>query len=498
MNQMSMGTQVAKLFRFFSIVIMTVSLFACGGGGGSAGSAGSVSGGSVDSQSPNGKIQLSLVDQAGVESSHISGSSGLLAKAKITNSSGASVGPGVIVTFTLEGAIAVLSSTAGTALTGSDGIATIGMKAGVGTGAGTLTASAVLVGTTSVSAKATFDVSSPNATPVAINFVAAVPSDKSIVIKGAGGILRSEVALLTFAVVDSSNLGIANVKVNFSMLPGTDVVLGASNGITDPSGKVTVTVSSGNSVTTVVVNATVDGTLINTKSDTIAVTTGLVNNAHFDIYPEKLNLEAFNIAGIENKITAFLADANGGVVADGMPVAFTTDSGAIVGDDGTKDTARCLTKNGACSVIWRSQAPFSSTPTVFATVSNGVVVLAKSTQFTANASYGMFVGLPVTVNFLCTTPPAPQSFDFSIVDQNGYSMPTGTTFTPLDLTNVTATVFPATVTAKAAVSLGGTGHSITITPKASCAAGDKGHLFLELTSPKGSKSGAIRIDIVYQ
>ncbi|MDO8650556.1 MAG: hypothetical protein Q7K33_04615 [Candidatus Berkelbacteria bacterium] len=494
MNQTSMGCHVAKLFRFFSAILLIALLTACGGGGGSAGS---VSGGSGVSQTPNGKIQLSLLDQAGVTSSHISSSSGLLAKATLTNSSGAPVGPGVLVTFVVVGSDATLSSTNGTTLTDSNGVAIIGLKPGVGTGAGTLTASAIIVGTAVVTASTTFDVK-PNATPVAINFVAAVPSDKSIVIKGAGGILRSEVALLTFAVVDASNTGIADVKVNFSMLPGTDVVLGASTGITDPSGKVTVTVSSGSSVTTVVVNATVNGTSINTKSDTIAVTTGLVSNAHFDIYPEKLNLEAFNIAGIENKITAFLADANGGVVADGMPVAFTTDSGAIVGDDGTKDTARCLTKNGACSVIWRSQAPFSATPTVFATVSNGLIVLAKSTQFTANASYGMFVGLPVTVNFLCATPPAPKSFDFSIVDQNGYSMPTGTTFTPLDMTNVTATVFPATVTAKAAVSLGGTGHSITITPKASCVAGDKGHLFLELTSPKGSKSGATRIDIVYQ
>ncbi len=496
MNQTFMGCHVAKLFRFFSAILLIALLNACGGGGGSAGS---VSSGSGVSQTPNGKIQLSLLDQAGVTSSHLSSSSGLTANATLTNSSGAPVGPGVLVTFTVEGSDATLSSTNGTTLTNSNGVAIIGLKPGVGTGAGILTASAAIVGTTVVTASTTFDVTPPNATPVAINFVAVEPSDKSIVIKGAGGISRSEVALLTFAVVDASNAGIANVKVNFSMLPGTDVVLGASTKVTDLSGKVTVTVSSGSSVTTVVVNATVNGTGINTKSDTIAVTTGLVSNAHFDIYPEKLNLEAFNIAGVENKITAFLADANGGVVANGMAVVFTTDGGAIVGDEGSKDTARCLTKNGSCSVTWRSQAPFSATPTVFATVSSGAAVLIKSTQFTANASYGMFVGLPATVNFVCTTPSAPpQPFNFSIVDQNGYSMPTGTTFTPLDMTNVTATVFPATVTAKAAVSLGGTGHSITFTPKGSCVAGDKGHLFLELTSPKGSKSGTTRIDIVYQ
>ncbi|MDO9194565.1 MAG: hypothetical protein Q7U12_16835, partial [Undibacterium sp.] len=375
------------------------------------------------------------------------------------------------------------------------GIAIIGLKAGVGTGAGTITASAIVVGTVAVMANATFDVSSPaNAIPVAINFVTAVPSDKSIVLKGTGGISRSEVALLTFAVVDATNTGIPNTKVNFSLLPVGDVILGAASGTTDPSGNVSVTVSSGTTVTSVVVTATVDSNaVIKTKSDTITVTTGTVSTAHFDIYPEKLNLEAFNIAGIENKITAFLADANGGVVADGVPVVFTTTAGAIVGDGGTTATARCLTKNGTCFVTWRSQAPFSPTPIVTATVSDGNVNLVKTTGFTANASYGHFLGLPSSVTFSSCVE---QSINFRIVDDNGYSMPTDTEFAPADVTNVTVSVFPDKVTAKAVVEIGGTLHTMTIKPTAGCAKGD-GHFYLELKSPKGAKSGTTRINIIY-
>ncbi|MEO6352163.1 MAG: hypothetical protein ABIO19_00325, partial [Burkholderiaceae bacterium] len=52
--------------------------------------------------------------------------------------------------------------------------------------------------------------------PVAINFVAAVPADKSIVIKGAGGNGRTESALLTFMVVDKANVGVSDIKVNFT------------------------------------------------------------------------------------------------------------------------------------------------------------------------------------------------------------------------------------------------------------------------------------------
>jgi hypothetical protein len=496
MKKTYMGCHVTKLFRYISAVLLASLLSACGGGGGSSGSV--PGGGSTVPQYPDGKISLSLVDQTtGVPGTVVSVSGSLLAKATVTDSKGAPV-LGIVVTFSLSNGTATLSNTVGTALTGTDGVATIGVI-GALAGAGELAASAIAVGTTTIRATNTFQVGPPpKAIPVALNFVAAFPSDNSIVIKGTGGISRSEVAKLTFAVVDAAGNGIPDVKVNFSLLPIGDVVLCATTLFTGPDGKVFVTVSSGSTVTSVVVTAVVDSNAaIKTKSDTITVTTGTVSTAHFDIYPEKLNLEAFNIAGIENKITAFLADANGGVVADGVPVVFTTTAGAIVGDGGTTANARCLTKNGTCSVTWRSQAPFSPTPIVTATVSDGSLNLVKTTGFTANGSYGKFVGLPATVTFTAgATTCIPQTFNFMVEDLNGDSMPTGTTMGPLDVTNVTATIFPATVAAKAAVQIGGTSHTLTITPTALCPTG-KGHFFLELKSPSGAISAATKINIVY-
>lgn len=493
-DQFSKRFAVGKIFRVALAAVVLSVLSACGGGGGSAGSTGGSGGSGGTGTTNNGSIQLSLVDQAGTPSNLISGSAGLLAKAVVTNSSGGSVGPGVLVTFSLDGTIAALSATSGTALTGSDGVATMGLKAAIGTGAGTLTASAIVVGTTAVTKQATFSVNAPpNAKPAALNFVTAVPNDKSIVIKGTGGISRSEVALVTFSVVDGSNVGIPNVKVNFSLLQGIDVVLGATSGVSDPSGKVTVAVNSGSSVTTVRVIATVNDTTITTLSDTITVSTGSVDNKHFNIYPENINVEAFNHAGIENKITAYLGDGSGGPVSDNTAVVFTTDGGAIIGDDGKTDTARCLTKNGACTVVWRSQDPFLASPTIFATASNGIAVLAKSTGFVANSSFGHFVGLPATITFSTCTP---QSFQFTVVGENGYSMPTGTTMPPSDVTNVAATVFPPTVSARADGAQAGTTHTLTVTPTTACPKG-AGHFFLELTTPKGDKSGIKKIDIVY-
>jgi hypothetical protein len=137
MNHSGKRLAVGKLFRSLFAVTLVAILSACGGGGGSAGSTGGSGSGSGSGSAVNGKIQVQLFDSAGLENNRISGTAGLNAKAVVTNSSGGSVGKGVLVTFTLDNAIAVLSSTVGTALTGDDGVANIGLKSGVGSGAGT-------------------------------------------------------------------------------------------------------------------------------------------------------------------------------------------------------------------------------------------------------------------------------------------------------------------------------------------------------------------------
>jgi hypothetical protein len=483
---------VGKLFRIALAAVVLSVLSACGGGGGSAGSSGSTGGSGGTVNTNNGSILLSLVDQAGTPSNLLSGSAGLLAKAVVTNSSGGSVGPGVLVTFSLDGTIAALSATSGTALTGSDGVATMGLKAATGTGAGTLTASAVAVGTTAITKSVTFEVKAPaNATPTSIKFSSAVPADTSIVIKGAGGNGRSEVAILTFTVVDKTDLGISNVKVNFSIPANTPVVLGASSGFTDPAGKITVAVNSGDTPVSVAVTATVDGTTIFTKSDTVAVTTGLPSASRFSIGPEKTGVEGINHIGVLNKISAYLADANGGVVADGIPIVFTTDGGAIIGDEGTKATARCLTKNGSCSVTWVSQAPFRSLVTIIATTTNGTESLQQSTRLVNSASYGTITGLLSPWTFSSCVA---KTFDVTVADDFGYPMPPDTAITVTG-TNVTGVALPAKVSAPATVSQTGTSHSITLTPVTGCATGT-GRAIIELKTPLGNTT-TFAVNVIY-
>jgi hypothetical protein len=183
------------------------------------------------------------------------------------------------------------------------------------------------------------------------------------VIKGAGGNGRSEVAILTFIVVDSANAGIPNVKVNFSPVVNAPVSLGATSGSTDSDGKVTVTVSSGESPTTVRVKALVDGTSIAAISDTVTVTTSVPTQEGISLSVSKFWVEGGNFDNQTVIVEALLVDKFGGAVADNTQVVFTTTAGGVLGLGG----AQCQTNKtnitgktpmpGACSIYWRSQNP---------------------------------------------------------------------------------------------------------------------------------------------
>jgi hypothetical protein len=492
MNQTYMGCHVVNLFRSFLALMLIVMLSACGGGGGSAGA---TSGG--NNQYPNGKISLALFDQNGVASNLISSSNSLTAKATVTNSSGAPV-VGVVVTFVSDATVAVLSPTTGTALTNSSGVAQISVQAGSGTGAGTLTASANAVGTTAVSSSATFSVSAPPAAvPVAVNFISAAPADKAIVIKGAGGNGRTEVALLTYSVVDSSGVGIANRKVNFTTQSTKAVSLSAPFGTTDATGNVVVALNSGTEPTTVRVNATVDGTSISTVSDTITVTTGAPVQAAMSISLGSFWAEGINFDGIQIKIAARLADAFGGAVADGTQVVFTVDGGSIAGNSG----AKCLTGlgnitgtsafPGFCDVFWTSQnpRPVNGVATIVATATSGTALLSQSAQFYVLGSFAKIyqvqandiegntnritAGGAISMDFSSSC--AKQALYFEVVDQNENPMPPASTITASGANGSTVVVaVPASVPnwnmalGYGVVSHRGTVHRIDVTPPSSC------------------------------
>jgi hypothetical protein len=472
------NTGCDRLTKLGIYMFSAIMLVACGGGGGSAGSGGFSGGTSTGGggSTANGAISIVLMDASGVASNSVTGSNSLIAKATVT-ANGAPA-KNTLVTFTLGSTIATLSPASGTALTDNNGVAQVSLKsAGAGSGATEVTATAT-IGTAAVTAKTAFSVgAAPSATPTAMNFVSAVPSDKSIVIKGAGGTGRTEVALLTFSVVDSSNSGVPNVSVSFTTQSTNPVSMGSSTGTTDVNGNITVAVNSGTQPTTVRVLATVQGTSISAISDTVTVTTGQPVQAAFSMALQKFYVEGLNYDNTQNAVTVLLADAFGGAVADGTQVVFTTDSGAIVGNGG----AKCLTVQGGCSVTWRSQNPriTSGVATIVATATNGSTNLATSQSFyysgsfatvykvtgSAGATTRLTGGGAINLSF----PPScdPQSIAIEIVDVNGNPMPEGTVISGAGGSNVTLKIAPGTVGfsgMRLQAANRGTVHSVTVTP----------------------------------
>lgn len=289
------------------------------------------------------------------------------------------------------------------------------------------------------------------AAPVAasIGFVSATPSDKAIVIKGAGGNGRTETAVLTFQAFDTFGNPLPNQTVNFSVNPANVVVLQANSATTGADGKVIVAVNSASTPTTFRVSATLASGQT-TISDTVTVTTGQPVQTAFSISAESFNIEGWDVDNVKTKLNALLADSAGNPVADGTPVVFQTDSGAV----GSSAIGGCLTVNGGCSVDFRSQAPrFSlNNPQGKRPGMATITVSSTSASFSLTQQIAVFLsGSTARINVnpagpLSTTNCGYFPLTVEIIDANGNPMPIGTTVAVVNTDKVTVgQIFPATV-----------------------------------------------------
>lgn len=352
-----------KIYNCVLAVVMTAALAACGGGGGSGGTpgfGGSTGGGSVTPATY--VMQLQLQTSAGVDlaSNSFAASDSVRLLATLKTAAGAAV-PNEIVTFSESGSgLLQFTPTAATALTNASGQAVIEAKAGAldALGATTVTATATLAAKPYAASRnlavtgAVVEGVDPQTLARGVNFVSAVPADKSIVIAGAGGNGRSETAILQYKVVDGTGAAVPGVRVTFEAIPANVVTLNSTTGTTDASGVVSASVSSKTLPTSVVVKATVTGSTLLTQSDTLTVTTGTAVPGAFDLSATKFVLNR-DISGDSSIIRVAVSDANGNPVADGFPVVATTTYGRV----GTSDRGGCTTINGLCDIEYQVQNP---------------------------------------------------------------------------------------------------------------------------------------------
>ena len=185
-------------------------------------------------------------------------------------------------------------------------------------------------------------------------FVGTDTSGSSIVLKGTGGAGRKESAVVTFKVVDQTNVGLAGVVVNFvpTATTGGLTVLPAT-ATTDASGNVSTTVSSGTIPTPVKVSATAtrNGKTVSGLSDDLTISTGLPIQRSMSMSVDSQNIEGLSYDNEIARVTVLMADQYGNLVSDGTTLNFVTEGGAI----GSSSQGACSTTNGACTVPFRSQ-----------------------------------------------------------------------------------------------------------------------------------------------
>jgi hypothetical protein len=471
-------------------------LASCGGGGGSAGtqggtgSSGSSGSGSGSSSTPT--VTLKLVSPTAATTSLAAYGSMTITVQVLSN--GVAGGSGVEVTFASPCAAAGKATLGSSATTGADGQATVTY-----TDSGCAASDIVTIASTGATS-ITETVQDAMPAAAAIQFVSASPTSDSIVIQGAGGNGRVSTATLTFDVVDTHGNPLPNQTVTFTLNPDKVVTLEQTSAITDATGKVIASVSSGTTATTFRVNASVVTTVNNvsttltTQSDSIIVTTGQTSQPSFSLSAQKYNIEGWNIDGTETPVSVFLADANGNPVADGTPVVFSTNSGAI----GSSANGGCTTTNGECTVQFRSQNPRfgAGTTTPPSTQRAGVATVVASTT-TSNETFGDSIniflsgssvvnpvlsiastdgsvnGLTVTLTSCNTT-----TVHIQLNDVNNNPMPAGTTVAASATTYnslataVVGSVYPTTVLntsfdntiQNATTALLGTWHGIQFSP----------------------------------
>lgn len=188
-----------------------------------------------------------------------------------------------------------------------------------------------------------------------IQFVGSDLTGTALVLKGAGGLGRTEAAILTFKVVDQNNNGLPGVNVAFSATTTTGglSVLPAT-ATTDSSGTVKTTVSSGSIPTPVrvIAQATRNGQTMSGLSDALTISTGLPIQKSMSLSVDKYNIEGLNYDGEVANLTVLMADQYGNPISDNTTINFVTEGGAV----GSSVQGACNTINGGCSVALKSQA----------------------------------------------------------------------------------------------------------------------------------------------
>ena len=162
--------------------------------------------------------------------------------------------------------------------------------------------------------------------PASMQFIGAQPD--TIGVRGSG---LPEQSVLTFQVTDAFGDPLAGVPVTFSIAQVSNEQVSPAEGISDADGLVRATLTSGQRALSIQVTAQITAVspTITTRSTAVNVLGGPPSQPNFSVARQFNNISGRVTFGLQNNITAFVADRFGNPVPPGTAVNFTTKAGAI-------------------------------------------------------------------------------------------------------------------------------------------------------------------------
>lgn len=369
-----------KMMRWLAGAALAATLAACGGGGGSPGTnpgGGDNGGGGGTTTVSTPTLALDIVDSAGAATTTVSSTSTVYARATAKDKDGNPMA-GEVITFTADSSLVRFVPAAGTALTGSNGVAMVQITPASTTsaGAGTLNATATLAGT-ALTKNYTFQVPAGTSvdpqTAKVTNFITLL--DKSTLSNASTATAR-----LTVVALDSNNNIVPNARVQVTTDANTFFT--PSGTTTDSTGVFTGTISPGNDKTdrqvtiTTTINNIVKQTALQIAGSQIALsvtpgipapgssasfTARLTDGAGSPIAGQSLTLTA---TGIPALTTTRTTDSNGNVV-----IAFTAPSTAgsyVISATSSGTTSQVSMQVGSAATIPVATIPSGVTPSITA------------------------------------------------------------------------------------------------------------------------------------
>ncbi|WP_317203200.1 Ig-like domain-containing protein [Janthinobacterium sp.] len=332
-----------RLWTWLALAACALWLAACGGGGGSPGA---VPGGTAGGTS--GTVTVTTLDGAGAASKFVTSAAPLTVSALVKDKDGKAVADAVVA-FATDSTLALMSTSSGTSLSNSSGIATMTLRPAGTTvsGAGKITVSVTLAGATvPITGAATYTVGS----------TATSTASLAVALFNAGGQASNSVtsaAPLTAkaTVKDQDGKAIANALVIFS----TDNALAtlapsAGTALTDASGVASVTVRPANLAVggagTLKAAVTVGGTTIASDANYSVNATALTLGV--------LSLTPSHIAAYGSSVVSVDVLASGvKYTGQAVTVNFTSSSCGALGKAILPATASTI--GGSAKVVYRDQ-----------------------------------------------------------------------------------------------------------------------------------------------